>query len=560
MSKFFLCLLLPLFTFTIHFTVAAQAQPKKDVKRSAEVSGLVLLNGEPLSGVTIGFFPERASLPPEQYKKLQIITDEQGKYKMTGLAPGSYSIRVTPDEYILTGTALSGMNAKTLNLGEGETVEHFDLIFKRGGVITGRILDAGGQPVRLQHIELTKIGEDGKPQASPFNHGGAAFSGQHGEYRIVRLPMGRYLISSGLTRARRNGSQIEGRPLFPQTYYPSTTDPTQASIVEVHDGAETTGIDIVLAAEVKTHRIAGRVLRAESREPAAGIEVFYYPYRDEKSFIGPKSRVVKTDAEGEFQFQGLLPGKYLLLTPTNAEKGIYAEPVVCEVNESGAEGLTLELLPGAAINGAIVLEDVKDQTLLEKLSQARLSCYSRLRLHLNSTREGVKIIPNGSFRLAGLPPAKMYFSLTGDQSVSGFLIKRVEHNGVVVNDGLEVGAGEQLSNVRVIVGYGRQKLYGEVKVIGGELPPHVGIRVNLTRLNGYDNGMPLGINVDNRGEFRYENLSPGEYELRLVSVNYQPGDPHDKAIAKLIFNTRQKITIGPTGATDVTIVVDLSQK
>ncbi|MBO0719470.1 MAG: hypothetical protein J2P41_01520, partial [Blastocatellia bacterium] len=142
----------------------------------------------------------------------------------------------------------------------------------------------------------------------------------------------------------------------------------------------------------------------------------------------------------------------------------------------------------------------------------------------------------------------------------GFSIKRIERDGAQVQDGIEIGSGEHLSNVRVIVGYGSLTLRGEVKVIGGTLPPHIGIYVNLNRISDSESGNTLGTFVDGRGQFIYQNLVPGDYEVRLISLNYQPGEPRDKPLVKLIYNTSQKLSLGSGDPPPVILVIDLSKK
>ena len=49
------------------------------------------------------------------------------------------------------------------------------------------------------------------------------------------------------------------------------------------------------------------------------------------------------------------------------------------------------------------------------------------------------------------------------------------------------------------------------------------------------------------------------YEERLITNNFQPGEPRDKSLAKLIYNTRQKVSIGANSQPTVTLVIDLGQ-
>ena len=133
--------------------------------------------------------------------------------------------------------------------------------------------------------------------------------------------------------------------------------------------------------------------------------------------------------------------------------------------------------------------------------------------------------------------------------------------GAAQPDGIQLGPGEHLSNVRVVVNYGNLKLRGQVQISGGKLPPHLGIYANATRLN--ETGPPrvgAGADVDARGQFVFEKLLPGEYEVRLVALNYQPGEPRDQELGKLISSVRQKVTLNHDNQPAVILVVDLSRK
>src|SRR5262249_15092993 len=138
-----------------------------------------------------------------------------------------------------------------------------------------------------------------------------------------------------------------------------------------------------------------------------------------------------------------------------------------------------------------------------------------------------RVNADGSFRLARLQPGKA--RLYTDPSDGGFWLKRVELDGTIIPDGLEIGPGENLSNVRVIVGYGGVTLRGEVKVIGGDLPPRSQIFVYIYRVNESKSGS-MQSDSDERGRFVFSNLIPGEYEIRMGISYVSPSGPLDQAL------------------------------
>jgi protocatechuate 3,4-dioxygenase beta subunit len=560
MSKVNFALLLLILIPALQRGSMAQSTVKSEKRQTATVSGQVTLNGEPLGGITVRLFPDRMTVSGDPRSPLQAVTDENGNYRITGIVAGSYQVNILTDEFLITGNSQSNLQTKMVSVLEGEKVEGFDLLLKRGGVITGRVTDSSGRPLRRQIIQLTRIGDDGKPQPHPFNHPAVKITDEQGVYRINRVPDGRYLVSAGITQAEKMGMRIPGDAYYPQTFHPNVSDPSRARAVEISEGAEITGIDILFPEASKTFDIKGRVVKAESGEPAEGIEIFYGLQRPGGGTVGPRSKGARSNSDGEFLFQGVLPGKYAIYALIGGDKEYFSEPVICEIKDGEIDGIEMKLHQGGSISGTIVIEGANDPDLKAKLPQVSIWGFSKNQQTAASPREATRINADGSFRIAGLRQGRIYFSMGGDPKAGVFSIKRIERDGAIAPDGIEIGPGEKISNVRVIVGHGNLTLRGEVKVTGGSLPQHMGIYVNLNRVSQSESGPPLGAFVDSRGQFMFQNLIPGDYEARLVGINHQPGEPVVKSLGKLIHSVRQKISIGAYGQPTVTLVIDLSQK
>src|SRR5262245_65639038 len=108
--KFTLGILVSLFSLSLE--VSIQAQPRETKPETATVSGLVTLKGEPARGVTVLLMEQRANVNNSPRAK----SDENGRFRFTGVAAGRYSIAALAPGYVSMGDGYMGRWGQTLNL------------------------------------------------------------------------------------------------------------------------------------------------------------------------------------------------------------------------------------------------------------------------------------------------------------------------------------------------------------------------------------------------------------------------------------------------------------
>src|SRR5262249_52422726 len=127
-------------------------------------------------------------------------TDENGRFRITKVAAGAYFVRTIAPGFTSTSETAFEPQGKTLNLADGEAVENMDLELKRGGVITGRVVDTKGRPLVEEGVELFKVDKDGKREYFQLdNFYQINSTDDRGVYRIYGLPEGRYLVHVGIS-------------------------------------------------------------------------------------------------------------------------------------------------------------------------------------------------------------------------------------------------------------------------------------------------------------------------------------------------------------------------
>src|SRR5262245_53045904 len=192
-SKFTSGILVSLLSLCLE--VSIQAQPRETKPEMATNPGNVTLKGEPARGVTVLLQLQRAGSnnPPRSR------TDENGRFRFTGVSAGSYSISALAPGYFSPGDNNFGRGGQTINVAEGEKIENISLDIRRGGVVAGTVTDSQGRPVVEETVNLSRLDREGRAQNYYFSNLNYDMSrtDDRGAYRIFGVPEGHYLVSVG---------------------------------------------------------------------------------------------------------------------------------------------------------------------------------------------------------------------------------------------------------------------------------------------------------------------------------------------------------------------------
>lgn len=547
------------------FTGAIVAQTPASAG-TATVAGRVTIKGEPARGVTVFLQSQPGAGPPPPVGGPvsdwpSAKTDETGRFHFTGVAPGRHTIMAAAPGYVSADDSQFGLRGKTLNVGDGETVENVEIALQRGGVITGRVTNSQGQPVVEEYVTLSRFDRTGKPQQG-FSFGGGSFemhqTDDRGVYRIYGLPAGRYLASVGFAHREGSITLTVNRVFYPRMYHPDATEEAQAKVIEVTDGSEATGVDISVAEPGRTYDIYGRIVNGDTGQPVAGVELAYgTPLRNGR--IGAwGSNGERSGPTGEFRLSGVLPGRYGIFAQNTGDSDFYSDPVMCEIGDGDVHGIEVKVRQGSMISGAVVVEGTTAPAVLAQLKQIQLS-YNQFSPGQAPARGMVTVNADGGFRMRGLQPGKVQIIMIPFGIVQGFTLSRIEHNGAPVRDVIEVNAGEQLTGVRVVLSYGTLALRGEVKIAGGALPPGQRLFIRAQRADQPPQNT-ASAEVDARGQFIIEHLSPGEYDLKLAALGSPDRERLDPRISATLAAFSQRVVVSGANQSPVTVLVDLSRK
>jgi len=547
-----------LISLAVFNAVAARAQSAATNKASATIAGRVTLDGAGAPGAHVMLDPHvndgfpRISSGVEQPPALGVVTDAEGRYRITGVAPGAYRVSVFAPVHAIEGERDPLTPGKTINLAEGDNVEGLDFALTRGAVITGKVTDDKDRPVIAAPVNAYKFGPDGDRQR--FNLFNPMYmrweTDDRGVYRIFGLEAGRYLVAAGFDSSERRTSGG-----YRPTFYPNAADEAQARVVEVESGGEAANVDIRVAALAKGYVVTGRVVDADSGEPVPGVTVTYGAVIGGRFGLGTGMRM--TNALGEFRFENLPPNSYGARVIYSDARGLGAATlgpdVKFDVVDGDVGGLEIKAYRGATISGVVAVEGSNDPALRAKLAQVNLFTLGGSGgIMLSKFSEGNGAIsPDGTFKLSNVQPGKVRV-MAGFFRPIRFALLRVEHNGVEVK-ALDVNAGDQITGVRLVFAYGNGVIAGRVEVKGGSLPADVRMKAYYRRIGAslaFES--PKSIEVDGRGQFLFEGLTQGTYRLFLDFPSGAGGD--------YLPTVEQDVTVAGEGRHEVTFVVDLASK
>jgi hypothetical protein len=526
----------------------AQSTTKETAKASrGSISGRVTIKDRGVPGVAIGLRKGDMFTPSEPFQRTS--TDQDGFYRISNLAPGSYSITAGAPAFVMSDAKENRF--KTVLVGDDENVESVNFALVRGGVITGRITDADGRPVIEEQVNVYPAEMYAQRVQRSIYAVGSVQTDDRGIYRVFSLSAGRYKVAVGRSDDELSVTYNQGRSnSYKQVFYPDVTDQAKATIVEVSEGSETNNIDITLGRASQTFSASGQLVD-ENGQPAPNLR--FGIQRQIGQRIEYMNSSTMANSRGEFIVEGLVPGRYTGFLLGNPNSNLRVEPLTFEISDHDVTGLIIKLTKGATIAGTVVLEN-GDKALFAQLSQVQLRGFAVVPSDGGGTFGSSAVSPigpDGSFYLSGLPPGtiNIMFSAPGSPfPPKGFVISKIERDGIFNPRGVEIKQGEQLTGVRVFVAYGTATIRGLVTVENGSLPQNSRIFVRISKPGDQFPNMRPAI-VDERRHFLMEGLPAGNFELNIV-VNV-PGSPPR--------NLKREVVVQDGQTTELTINVDLSK-
>ena len=262
--------------------------------KGAITGRVVAEDGAGMAGVTVMLSVVAIQDGPRR----STTTDEEGNFRFADLSPRPYSISVFGSREYVAPPAITRSGERRY-YRPGENVQ---IALIRGGVITGRVTNAAGEPVIGIQVLATRVRDaDGRPIQTAIGSS-QRLSDDRGVYRIYGLQPGGYIVVANSSSNYSGGGAYYGES---PTYHPSSTRDSAAEVT-VASGTEASGIDIRYRGE-PGHAVSGRMTGVDPAESFAACVVYLTNAATGASF---DLMYANPSQGGAFAFYGVPDGQY----------------------------------------------------------------------------------------------------------------------------------------------------------------------------------------------------------------------------------------------------------
>lgn len=523
-----LLLWLPLF-------VCAQDKPAPDKsedplsKRRGSIKGKVLSDdGQPLEGANVNL-NAMGGTGMGSWRQMQ--ADDEGNFVADGLTSGLYSVHAHSSAYVMPDNPLE---PKYYRLGEFVT---FTLV--KGGVITGRVTNALGEPVIAAPIRVEWVSDLEGRKISSEGWYGSRRTDDRGMYRVYGLFPGKYVVSVGGQSAYRSGAGT-GYEADAPTFYPSASR-DGATEITVNLGEEVRGIDIRYRRE-KGHSISGKVTGApaDNSLQTGGVQIYLYRYPGDRMEMN--TYIQGTDPGKSFEFFTVPDGEYEL------EARVYGGETKdsyksarrrVTVKGGNVANIELRLVPLGSIEAKLEWEVTPEKERQATCQSARPPSPEETMLRLLKDDPKADTAATYFFRSDVLPNEKNELKFQGLETATyrfaaawldeAWYIKAVTQKPAspasnlksptaqapdIGKQGLALKPGEKRNDVVLKLANGAASLSGRVATDKNQaLPSRLRVHLIPAEKEAADNLLRYAELKTKDGTFTFANLAPGKYWL-----------------------------------------------
>lgn len=487
----------------------------KSSKRAA-IEGIVTRDpdSQPVKKAVIELIAENQS----QGGDYTAVSGADGAFRIENIVPGRYRLFAERVGLLNVGKNHSRSEGRVLTLTEGQQLKDLHIRLQAAAVVRGRVTDEDGDP--MSEAEVTILRQNFISGHPHWEQAGAERTNDLGEFRIANLPAGNVYVSVSpppdfKTLIEANGAAAsethnaeKPTTTYQTSYYPGTSDRSQATPIQLHSGDDfPVNFSLMPAPSLS---IRGSVVNL----PPHSAATIMLQSRD--------FNVVQNGAEmhkdGSFVIRDVSPGNYTILASVDGSSVPLTARQSLLVGATSVDGVRLSPQPGALIHGRLRLESRGAVASFDS-GQVFLTLQS-----VNPEDEAdslgmgdrftnlTHVAADGSFEWKDVPPGNYYVQLMGEGVVNeDWFVKSVLAGGREVNDsGLSATGAVSLD---VVVSTNGGVIDGIVVDSKGEPVANTTVvAVPESRMRARVDRFRKTVS-DQSGRFILRGLRPGDYTL-----------------------------------------------
>jgi protocatechuate 3,4-dioxygenase beta subunit len=484
---------------------AAQSSDAAPAQASTtRIAGTVVssIGGNPLGQARVSIVDAR-----NPQNRQFAITSDDGRFEFK-VSPGKYDLRGAKRGFISASYDEHEQFSTAIVTGSGLDTENLALRLAPSAVLSGKVLDELGDPVRSAQVSLYR--EDRSVGIGRIIKIRAQGTDDQGVYEFASLDAGTYFISVTATPwyavhpVSSHQPDTENLPnavdrsldaAYPVTYYGDSTEPDDATPIPIRGGDH-------LQADIHLNPVPA--LHLLFRVPDNGEHGIRVPQLERPSFDGTDTVQhggMQQVSPGVFEINGVAPGRYSVRTPGSGQSN--------EANEINLtnDGQELEV-PAAEQGGAIkaTVQVLGEPTLPPNISLGLLN--SKMRVVAWQAMND-----KGEVEFNDLAPGK-YEVLAGGRPKSYSVVQITSNSGVISGDTLTVANGSSLTVALSLAG-GDTDVEGFAKRAGKAIAGAMVVLVPKDPETHRD--LFRRDQSDQDGSFRLRSVIPGTYTIVAIA-------------------------------------------
>jgi hypothetical protein len=415
--------------------------PSQSSDPTFRIAGTIVnaIGGNPLARARVTIVDAK-----NRQKAQWMITSDDGRFDFKQVSPGKYSLQGAKRGFIPAFYDEHEGFSTAIVTGAGLDTEHLVLRLDPSAMLSGKILDELGEPVRQATVSLYR--EDRQVGVGRIIKFRVSMTDDQGGYEFSNLDAGSYFVSATAkpwyalhtVSSRQPGSESLPAAVdqsldvaYAITYYGDATEPDDATPIPVRGGDH-------LQADLHLNPVPA--LHLIFHVPENGPNGFTMPMLQKPSFDGME--MIQSDgmsqvSPGVFEMTGVAPGRYSVRTP---EAGSEANDV--DVTTNGQE-LDMSTAQRASTVKATI-QVLGEPTLPPQIEVALRN--SKMRIVAWQEMDA-----KGEVTFQDLAPGK-YDVLAGSRPRAYSVAQMSSESGVIAGHTLNVTAGASMTITFSLVG------------------------------------------------------------------------------------------------------------